>query len=124
MPEREAASPKSATKNPTPISSNLAEAEALLLEVRDHLGGIRKPRLSELEVAAVWHLEPANVQMNHIGRNAVVAQLLCDVSNFVFRVIALATHPQPERPHRRHLATPRERCVLGEYLLRAAKEEK
>src|SRR5829696_3025455 len=114
MPDREAASPKSATKNPTPISSNLqlllvplhglriahiedrivrrwvagggqddvtllddrpvqrvfrvevwqlpqTEAETLLLEVGDHLRGVRKAGFGELEVAAVRHLEPSDV---------------------------------------------------------------
>jgi hypothetical protein len=38
-----------------------ADAEAVFLQVGEHLLGVRKARGRELEVAAAWYLEPVGV---------------------------------------------------------------
>src|SRR5215212_4699256 len=55
----------------------------LILEIRDHFGGLRKPCLRELEVAAMGYLEPSRVYVDHIGGDLVPTQILRDVPNLL-----------------------------------------
>src|SRR5215212_761978 len=60
------------------------KVKPLILEIRDHLGGVRKACLREFEVAAMGYLEPSSVYVDDIAGYLVLTQLLRDVSNLVF----------------------------------------
>src|SRR5829696_4239328 len=60
------------------------KAKPLILEIRDHLGGVRKPCLRELEVAAMGYLEPSGVYVDHITGDLVLTQIVRDVPNLLF----------------------------------------
>ena len=78
------------------------DVKALLFEIGDHLRRVAEARGRELIVAAPVGLEPAGVQVYHVGRNAVLPQLRRNVAHFVFGFVSNATHPQTERPERRY----------------------
>src|SRR5215213_10051969 len=100
-----------------------AHAEAALLEVREHLLRVFEARVGELEVAAVGHLSPAGVEVDHVRGDAVFAQLPGDLADLFFGGVGLAAHPQAKRPEWRDGGAPGERCVLGEDLLESTEKE-
>src|SRR5215213_393346 len=100
-----------------------AHSEAALLEVREHLLWVFEARVGELEVAAVGPLSPAGVEVDHVGGDAVFAQLPGDLADLFFGGVGLAAHPQAKRPEWRDGGAPGERCVLGEDLLGSTEKE-
>jgi hypothetical protein len=61
-----------------------AHAEAVSFEVGEHFLRVFEARVGELEVAAVGNLGPAGVDVDHVGRDALFAQLLGDPADFFF----------------------------------------
>src|SRR5215211_5120439 len=61
-----------------------AHAEAVSFEVGEHLLRVFEARVGELEVAAVGNLGPAGVDVDHVRRDALLAQLLGDPADFFF----------------------------------------
>ena len=63
--------------------------------------------------------------MDHVARIVLAAQAVADVGNLVGREVGHATHPDAERPQRRHLRESRQHAVAPENLLgcAAANEE-
>ncbi len=98
-------------------------AEAVVFEVGDHLLGVLKTGLGELEVAAVGHLGPVGVEVDDVAGDFVLTQLLRDVPDLVFGGVALAAHPQAERPEGRDSGASGEGRVLGEDFFRRAEKD-
>src|SRR5215204_2761681 len=61
-----------------------AYAEAVVFQVGDHAPRVGEAGGGELEVAAVGHFRPARVEVDDVGGDPVLAQLLRDVPDFVF----------------------------------------
>ena len=99
------------------------DMKAILLQIGDHLRGVLETGGGELVIAAPVGLEPAGVEVNHVGRDAVLAQLGGHPPHLVFREIGDAAHPQPERPQRRHGRFSSEVGVFVEDVLRLAQED-
>jgi hypothetical protein len=100
-----------------------ADVEAFLLQVGHHLRRIGEARLGELVVAAPVGLEPARVEVQHVGRHLVLPELGGDVAHLRLRLVRDPAHPEPERPERRHRTATGDRRVLGDDVLRLAEED-
>ncbi len=98
--------------------------EAIALQIGDHLFGSREARLGEFVVAAPVGLKPAGIDVDDVGRDAVLAQLGGHGAHFGFGKIADAAHPQAERPQRWHGGLAGNVGVLVQDVLgRAEKDE-
>ena len=100
-----------------------AHSETLLLQIGDHLRGVFEAGLGELVVAAPVGLEPAGVEVNHVRRDAVLAELRGHVAHLVLGLVGDAAHPEAERPERRDGAAAGELRVLGEDVFGLAEED-
>src|SRR6185503_2900218 len=76
--------------------------ETLPTQIRDHLRRIRKTRRRKLVVALPLRLKPPGIQMYHIARDSILAELCSHVPHLCFRLVGDAAHPQSERPQGRH----------------------
>jgi len=96
--------------------------EAILLQIADHRGWIGEARLGELVVTAPVGLEPAGIQVEHVGRNAILPQLRGHVAHLGLGLVGDAAHPQTERPQGWHRAATGDGCVFGEHVLGVSEE--
>ena len=99
------------------------DVDALLFQVGDHLGRVLEAGGGELVVAAPVVLEPAGVDVDHVGGEALRAQPGSHAPHLVLREVGDTAHPQAEAPQRRHGGLSGEVGVLVEDLLRLAEED-
>jgi hypothetical protein len=99
------------------------EPEAIVAQVGEEALRLREAGRGELEVQAVLVLHPLGVDVEHVARDALLAQPAGDGGHLVARAVAVAPHPQPERPGRGHAAAAGERRVLRHDLLGLADEQ-
>src|SRR6185369_4212257 len=101
-----------------------AHVKSLLLQIRHHLCRIAETRARKTIVAAPVGFEPAGIEVNHIGGNAVRSQLLGHEAHLVFGVVSDTAHPKAKGPEWRHWTATSQRGVFRENVFRLAKEYK
>ena len=97
--------------------------EAIVSQLLQHLHRVLETVLRELIVALPIHIEPPSIEMNHVGRNTMVAQLFGNLQSFLLREISNTTHPGTKAPEWKHRTLS---CYVGIFiqnLFRLTKEK-
>lgn len=89
-------------------------AKALLAQPSEHAGSVGKASGAKRQIADPLILEPAGIDMDHITRNVVGAQIVGHLFNFGLAAVRNACHPQAEAPARWHARHPRDCGIAGE----------
>ena len=76
--------------------------ESHLIHLLEHLHGILETILRELVVTLPIHVKPSRIEVYHVRRDIVLAQLISDFHSFLLREIRDTTHPCAECPERQH----------------------
>src|SRR5690606_10023976 len=89
----------------------------------DHALRVVEARGRELEVTLPVDLEPAGVDVDHVGGDLLAPKPLGDRSHLLLGLVGDATHPEPEGPEGRHRAAAGQRRVLRQDVAGLAQED-